>query len=445
MNAAEGILTATGGMTSHAAVVARGMGKPAIVGAEEIVIDEEAKEFEARGVKVKDGDWISIDGTTGKVYLGKVKTIKPQGLEGEVAELLEFADEIRVLGVRANADIPRDANVARNFGAEGIGLCRTEHMFFEGDRIQKMRRMIVAKTVEQREAALAELLPLQKEDFKGLFEAMEGFPVTIRLLDPPLHEFLPQDEEQMKELAPQLGITVEELKEIVENLHEFNPMMGHRGVRLAITYPEVAVMQTKAIIMAAIEMVKEGKKVKPEIMIPLVGTVNELKYLDKIVRETADKLIEEAGIDLDYKVGTMIEVPRGAITADEIAEVAEFFSFGTNDLTQMTLGFSRDDYGKFINDYIEKGIYEKDPFKHVDQTGVGRMVKIAKDYGRSVNPELKLGVCGEHGGDPESIEFFHKTQLDYVSCSPYRVPIARLAAAQAAVKFKRGKFVNYAD
>ncbi|MBM7559319.1 pyruvate, phosphate dikinase [Marinitoga litoralis] len=445
MNAAEGILTATGGMTSHAAVVARGMGKPAIVGAEEIVIDEEAKEFEARGVKVKDGDWISIDGTTGKVYLGKVKTIKPQGLEGEVAELLEFADEIRVLGVRANADIPRDANVARNFGAEGIGLCRTEHMFFEGDRIQKMRRMIVAKTVEQREAALAELLPLQKEDFKGLFEAMEGFPVTIRLLDPPLHEFLPQDEEQMKELAPQLGITVEELKEIVENLHEFNPMMGHRGVRLAITYPEVAVMQTKAIIMAAIEMVKEGKKVKPEIMIPLVGTVNELKYLDKVVRETADKLIEEAGVDLDYKVGTMIEVPRGAVTADEIAEVAEFFSFGTNDLTQMTLGFSRDDYGKFINDYIEKGIYEKDPFKHVDQTGVGRMVKIAKDYGRSVNPELKLGVCGEHGGDPESIEFFHKTQLDYVSCSPYRVPIARLAAAQAAVKFKRGKFVNYAD
>jgi pyruvate,orthophosphate dikinase len=445
MNAAEGILTATGGMTSHAAVVARGMGKPAIVGAEEIVIDEEAKEFTARGVTVKDGDWISIDGTTGKVYLGKIKTIKPQGLEGEVAELLEFADEIRVLGVRANADIPRDANVARNFGAEGIGLCRTEHMFFEGDRIQKMRRMIVSKTVEQREAALEELLPLQKEDFKGLFEAMEGFPVTIRLLDPPLHEFLPNDEEQMKELAPQLGITVEELKEIVENLHEFNPMMGHRGVRLAITYPEVAVMQTKAIIMAAIEMVKEGKKVKPEIMIPLVGTVKELKYLDKIVRETADKLIEEAGVDLEYKVGTMIEVPRGAVTADEIAEVAQFFSFGTNDLTQMTLGFSRDDYGKFINDYIEKGIYESDPFKHVDQTGVGRMVKIAKDYGRSVNPELKLGVCGEHGGDPESIEFFHKTQLDYVSCSPYRVPIARLAAAQAAVKFKRGKFVNYAD
>lgn len=445
MNAAEGILTATGGMTSHAAVVARGMGKPAIVGAEEIVIDEEAKEFTARGVTVKDGDWISIDGTTGKVYLGKIKTIKPQGLEGEVAELLEFADEIRVLGVRANADIPRDAKVARNFGAEGIGLCRTEHMFFEGDRIQKMRRMIVSKTVEQREAALEELLPLQKDDFKGLFEAMEGFPVTIRLLDPPLHEFLPNDEEQMKELAPQLGITVEELKEIVENLHEFNPMMGHRGVRLAITYPEVAVMQTKAIILAAIEMVKEGKKVKPEIMIPLVGTVKELKYLDKIVRETADKLIEEAGVDLEYKVGTMIEVPRGAITADEIAEVAQFFSFGTNDLTQMTLGFSRDDYGKFINDYIEKGIYESDPFKHVDQTGVGRMVKIAKDYGRSVNPELKLGVCGEHGGDPESIEFFHKTQLDYVSCSPYRVPIARLAAAQAAVKFKRGKFVNYAD
>ncbi|MBT1248552.1 MULTISPECIES: pyruvate, phosphate dikinase [unclassified Thermosipho (in: thermotogales)] len=438
MNAAEGILTARGGMTSHAAVVARGMGKPAVVGAEDIFVDEENLEFKVNDVIVKEGDWISIDGTTGSVYLGKVKTVKPQGLEGPVAELLTWADEIRRLGVRTNADVPRDAKVARDFGAEGIGLCRTEHMFFEKDRIPKVRRMIVAKTKEQREAALAELLPLQKEDFKGLFRTMKGLPVTIRLIDPPLHEFLPHDEEQMKEVAEQIGITVEELKTVVEQLHELNPMLGHRGCRLTITYPEIAVMQTKAIIGAAIELKKEENiDVIPEIMIPLVGHINELKYVKKIVVETADSLIKESGVELMYKVGTMIEIPRAAVTADQIAQEAEFFSFGTNDLTQMTFGFSRDDVGKFMPEYLEKGILEHDPFKSLDWDGVGQLVKMGTEKGKSTRKDLKVGVCGEHGGDPRSILFFDAAGLDYVSCSPYRVPVARIAAAQATIKNRK--------
>ncbi|MDK2885463.1 MAG: pyruvate, orthophosphate dikinase [Thermosipho sp. (in: thermotogales)] len=438
MNAAEGILTARGGMTSHAAVVARGMGKPAVVGAEEILVDENALEFRVGDVVVKEGDWISIDGTTGNVYLGKITTVKPQGLEGPVAELLSWADEIRRLGVRTNADVPRDAKVARDFGAEGIGLCRTEHMFFEKDRIPKVRRMIVAKTKEQREAALEELLPLQKEDFKGLFRTMKGLPVTIRLIDPPLHEFLPNDEEQMKEVAEQIGITVEELKSVVEQLHELNPMLGHRGCRLTITYPEIAVMQTKAIIGAAIELKKEeGIDVIPEIMIPLVGHLNELKYVKKVVTETADALIKESGVELTYKVGTMIEIPRAALTADQIAQEAEFFSFGTNDLTQMTFGFSRDDVGKFLPEYLEKGILEHDPFKSLDWEGVGQLVKMGTEKGKNARKDLKVGVCGEHGGDPRSILFFDAAGLDYVSCSPYRVPVARIAAAQATIKNRK--------
>ncbi|MGC9771951.1 pyruvate, phosphate dikinase [Fervidobacterium islandicum] len=437
MNAAEGILTARGGMTSHAAVVARGLGKPAVVGAESIYVNEEEGYLKVGDVVVKEGEWLSIDGTTGEVFLGKITTVKPQGLEGPVAELLSWADEFRKLGVRANADVPRDAKVAREFGAEGIGLCRTEHMFFEKDRIPKVRRMIVARTKEEREAALAELLPLQKEDFKGLFREMKGYPVTIRLIDPPLHEFLPQEEEQMAEVAQQIGITVEELKKVVEQLHELNPMLGHRGVRLLVTYPEIAVMQTKAIILAAIELKKEeGIEVVPEIMIPLVGHINELKYVKQIIIETADALIKEHGVELKYLVGTMIEVPRAAVTADQIAQEADFFSFGTNDLTQMTFGFSRDDVGKFLPEYLEKGILEHDPFKHIDTQGVGQLVKSATEKGKEVKSTLKCGVCGEHGGDPKSIEFFATTKLDYVSASPYRIPVARLAAAQASIKYR---------
>ncbi|ODN30198.1 pyruvate, phosphate dikinase [Fervidobacterium thailandense] len=437
MNAAEGILTARGGMTSHAAVVARGLGKPAVVGAESIFISEEEGYLKVGDVIVREGEWLSIDGTTGEVFLGKITTVKPRGLEGPVAELLSWADEFRKLGVRANADVPRDAKVAREFGAEGIGLCRTEHMFFEKDRIPKVRRMIVARTKEEREAALAELLPLQKEDFKGLFREMKGYPVTIRLIDPPLHEFLPTEEEQMKEVAEQLGITIDELKKVVQQLHELNPMLGHRGVRLIITYPEIAIMQTKAIILAAIELKKEeGIDVIPEIMIPLVGHINELKYIKKVVTETADALIKEHGVDLKYLVGTMIEVPRAAVTADQIAQEADFFSFGTNDLTQMTFGFSRDDVGKFLPEYLEKGILEHDPFKHIDEEGVGQLVKMATEKGKEVKPTLKCGVCGEHGGDPKSIMFFATTKLDYVSASPYRIPVARLAAAQASIKYR---------
>ncbi|HBT38573.1 MAG: Pyruvate phosphate dikinase [Thermotoga sp. 50_1627] len=431
---AQGILTSRGGMTSHAAVVARGMGKPAVVGAETIEVKEEEGFFRVNDVLVKEGEWISIDGATGEVLLGKVDTIKPVGLEGEVAELLKWADEIRRLGVRANADIPRDAEIARKFGAEGIGLCRTEHMFFEADRIPKMRRMIVAKTKEDREKALNELLPLQKEDFKGLFKAMAGYPVTIRLIDPPLHEFLPHDDEQIEETARELGISPKELKDIVRSLSELNPMLGHRGCRLTITYPEIAIMQAKAIIGAAIELKKEtGMDVIPEIMIPLVGHVNEIAFLRKIIAEVADKMIEESGVKIEYKIGTMIEVPRAAVTADEIAKEAEFFSFGTNDLTQMTFAFSRDDVGKFLPEYLEKGILEHDPFKTLDYDGVGALVEMGTKKGKQARPNLKVGVCGEHGGDPRSIHFFHKAGLDYVSCSPYRVPVARLAAAQAAL------------
>jgi pyruvate,orthophosphate dikinase len=443
MNVAEGILTSRGGMTSHAAVVARGMGKTAVVGAEDIVIDLKNKVIKSNGVELKEGDWISIDGNEGKVYAGKIKTVRPEGLAGDISVLLEYADEVSVLGVRANADIPRDAKVAREFGAQGIGLCRTEHMFFGPERINKMRTMIVSKTEEQRKAALEQLLPFQRSDFKGLFEEMEGFSVTIRLLDPPLHEFVPENDEQIKEVAKMIGISEEELRSTVKDLEEFNPMMGHRGVRLAITYPEIAEMQTKAIILAAIDMIKEGKKVQPEIMIPLVGNVKELTILKESVKRIADELIKENNVDLEYKIGTMIEVPRACVVADQIGAEADFFSFGTNDLTQLGLGFSRDDYGKFIGDYIEKGIYEKDPFQQIDREGVGRLIKLALDGGRSTNPKLKVGICGEHGGDPDSIEFAHLVGLDYVSCSPYRVPVARLAAAQAAVNYKRGKTVNY--
>ncbi|MCD6267057.1 MAG: pyruvate, phosphate dikinase [Thermotogaceae bacterium] len=437
MAAAQGILTSRGGMTSHAAVVARGMGKPAVVGAEDIDVDVDKGVFSVNDIVVKEGDWISIDGTTGEVLLGKIATVKPMGLEGPVAELLSWADEIRRLGVRTNADIPRDAEVARKFGAEGIGLCRTEHMFFEKDRIPKVRRMIVAKNKEEREKALEELLPLQKEDFKGLFRVMKGYPVTIRLIDPPLHEFLPTEDEQIKEVADQIGVSFEELRNVVESLKEFNPMLGHRGCRLVITYPEIAVMQTKAIIGAAIELKKEeGIEVIPEIMIPLVGHVNEIKYLKDVIKEVADEMIKEAGVELEYRVGTMIELPRACVTADEIAKEAEFFSFGTNDLTQMTFGFSRDDVGKFLPEYLEKNILEFDPFKSLDYKGVGELVKIGTQKGKTARPDLKVGVCGEHGGDPRSIEFFHKAGLDYVSCSPYRVPVARLAAAQATIKGK---------
>ncbi|WP_036222706.1 pyruvate, phosphate dikinase [Mesoaciditoga lauensis] len=438
MVAAQGILTARGGRTSHAAVVARGMGKCAVVGCEAIEVDEEKKEFHVGDITVKEGDWISIDGSTGEVFLGNIKAIKPQGLEGNLATILEWADEIRKLGVRTNADIPRDAKVARAFGAEGIGLCRTEHMFFDNEKIPVVREMIASETKEQREKALDKLLPMQKEDFKGLFREMKGLPVTIRLIDPPLHEFLPKEEEAQRKLAKDLGISFERVKEIVESLHEFNPMMGHRGCRLAITYPEIAVMQTKAIILAAIELKKEENiEVIPEIMVPLVGHVNELKYVKNIIVETADALIKESGVDLKYLVGTMIEVPRAAVTADQIAAEADFFSFGTNDLTQMTFGFSRDDSGKFLKDYLDKGILKVDPFKTLDKDGVGELVRMAKEKGRSVKPELKLGICGEHGGDPASIKIVNEIGLNYVSCSPYRVPIARLAAAQAVVEAKK--------
>ncbi len=435
---AQGILTSRGGMTSHAAVVARGMGKPAVVGAETIEVKEEEGLFRVNNVSVKEGDWISIDGATGEVLLGKIPTIKPVGLEGEIAELLKWADEIRRLGVRANADIPRDAEVARKFGAEGIGLCRTEHMFFEKDRIPKVRKMIVAKTKEDREKALAELLPLQKDDFKGLFRTMAGFPVTIRLIDPPLHEFLPHDDDQIEATAKELGISAKELKDVVESLKELNPMLGHRGCRLTITYPEIAVMQTRAIIGAAIELKKEENlDVIPEIMIPLVGHIKELVFMKKIIKEVADEMIRESGVKIEYKIGTMIEVPRACVTADEIAKEAEFFSFGTNDLTQMTFAFSRDDIGKFLPEYLQKGILEHDPFKTLDYEGVGKLVEMGTQKGKQARANLKVGICGEHGGDPRSIHFFHKAGLDYVSCSPYRVPVARLAAAQATIEGKK--------
>lgn len=437
MVAAEGILTVRGGMTSHAAVVARGMGTCCVAGCGEIVIDEKAKTFEAAGQMFHEGDYISLDGATGNVYGKSIKTVSPE-MSGHFGIFMKWADEIRKLKVRTNADTPKDAKQAAEFGAQGIGLCRTEHMFFDEKRIPSVREMIVAKTVEQREKALEKLLPMQREDFIGIYEAMEGRPVTIRLLDPPLHEFLPNEEEDMRELSKDMGITFEELKATVASLHEFNPMMGHRGCRLAVSYPEIARMQTRAIIEAAIKVNKErAYNIVPEIMIPLVGELKELKFVKDVITKEANEIIKSEGVELKYTVGTMIEIPRAAITADEIAKEAEFFSFGTNDLTQMTFGFSRDDAGKFLKYYYDNKIYEFDPFQKLDQVGVGRLVEIATDLGRKTRPNIKLGICGEHGGDPSSVEFCHNVGLDYVSCSPYRVPIARLAAAQAEVKNPR--------
>ncbi len=434
MHVSQGILTGRGGMTSHAAVVARGMGKCCVAGCGEITINEEKKYFvDKNGKRYEEGDWISLDGSAGNVYGEALPTVEPS-VTGDFATIMEWADSIRRLKVRANADTPKDAAQARKFGAEGIGLCRTEHMFFEPDRIPAMREMIVARTEEQRRKALEKLLPMQQNDFEGLFNEMKGYPVTIRLLDPPLHEFLPQDDEDIETIAKEMGISFEELKNVVVGLHEFNPMMGHRGCRLAVSYPEIAEIQTRAIIQAAINAAGKGINVVPEIMIPLVGELKELKFVKDIIVKTADEIIEKSGIKLEYKVGTMIEIPRAALTADEIAKEAEFFSFGTNDLTQMTFGFSRDDAGKFLEEYYNKKIYDFDPFARIDTVGVGKLVEMAAKLGRSTRPDIKLGICGEHGGDPLSVEFCHKVGLDYVSCSPFRVPLARLAAAQAAVK-----------
>ena len=437
MHVSQGILTARGGMTSHAAVVARGMGTCCVAGCGEIKIDEDKKIFtDKAGNTYKEGDWISLDGSTGNVYAGQLETVTPE-LTGYFGTFMEWADEIRVLKVRTNADTPADAAQAFKFGAEGIGLCRTEHMFFEADRIKSMREMIVSTSEEQRRKALEKLLPMQRADFEGLFREMKGYPVTIRFLDPPLHEFLPQEEGDIKALAADMGMSFEDLKAVVDSLHEFNPMMGHRGCRLAVLYPEIAEMQTRAVIEAAINVKKEGMDIIPEIMIPLVGDVKELQYVKEVVVKTADSIIKEAGVDLKYSVGTMLEIPRAAVTADEIAKEAEFFSFGTNDLTQMTFGFSRDDAGKFLEDYYAKKIYESDPFARLDQNGVGKLVEMAAKLGRQTRPDIKLGICGEHGGDPSSVEFCHRVGLNYVSCSPFRVPIARLAAAQAQVNNPR--------
>ncbi|MBQ4538646.1 MAG: pyruvate, phosphate dikinase, partial [Oscillospiraceae bacterium] len=439
MKAAQGILTVRGGMTSHAAVVARGMGTCCVSGCSEIKMDEEAKKFELAGKTFVEGDWLSLDGSTGKIYEGAVPTVEAS-IGGEFGRVMGWADKYRRLKVRTNADSPYDAAQAVKFGAQGIGLCRTEHMFFEEDRIPAIREMICADTLEQREKALDKLEPMQQSDFEGIYEAMHDdkgfFPVTIRLLDPPLHEFVPTEEDDIAALAATTGKTVEAIKAIIAGLHEFNPMMGHRGCRLAVTYPEIAAMQTRAIIKAALKVQAnhEGWKLVPEIMIPLVGEVKELAFVKKVVVATADELIAKSGAKLDYLVGTMIEIPRAALTADEIAKEAAFFSFGTNDLTQMTFGFSRDDAGKFLGYYYDRKIYENDPFAKLDQTGVGKLVAMACKLGRSVNSDLHLGICGEHGGDPSSVEFCHSIGLDYVSCSPFRVPIARLAAAQAAIK-----------
>ena len=439
MNSSKGVLTIRGGMTSHAAVVARGMGICCVSGASSIVINEEEKTLKMPdGSIYKEGDYLSIDGSTGKVYAGKLD-MQDASISGDFETFMSWADSARDLRVRTNADTPKDAIQARKFGAEGIGLCRTEHMFFEKDRIFNFRKMICATTLEEREAALENILPYQRKDFEGLYEAMAPYSVVIRYLDPPLHEFLPKTESEIKELAEDLGKTVEELHEVIDSLKEFNPMMGHRGCRLAITYPEIARMQTRAVIEAAINVSKKGINVTPEIMIPLVGEVKELKYVKNIVCETADELIKNAGIDLKYEVGTMIEIPRAALLADKIAEEAEFFSFGTNDLTQMTYGFSRDDAGKFLSSYYEKGIFEFDPFARIDFDGVGLLMEMGATKGRSVNPNLSLGICGEHGGDPASVAFCDKLGFNYVSCSPYRVPIARLAAARSAILRKQGK------
>ncbi len=438
MKASQGILTVRGGMTSHAAVVARGMGTCCVSGCSDINMDEENKKFVLAGKTYVEGDYISIDGSTGNIYDGIIPTVDAS-IGGEFGRVMDWADKYRSLQVRTNADTPVDAKKAKSLGAEGIGLCRTEHMFFNDGRIAAIREMICSDTVEQRKAALAKLEPMQQGDFEELYEAMEGCPVTIRFLDPPLHEFVPTDEKDIEALAKTQGKTVEEIKAIIASLHEFNPMMGHRGCRLAVTYPEIAEMQTEAVIKAALNVQKKHADwtIVPEIMIPLVGEIKELAYVKKVVCETADAIIKAAGSDMHYKVGTMIEIPRAALTADEIAKEAEFFSFGTNDLTQMTFGFSRDDAGKFLGAYYDKKIYENDPFAKLDQTGVGKLVEMAAKLGKTTRPDIKLGICGEHGGDPSSVEFCHKAGLTYVSCSPFRVPIAKLAAAQAAIKFPR--------
>ena len=437
MAVSEGVLTARGGMTSHAAVVARGMGTACVAGCNALIVNEEEHYCTIAGQRFNEGDEISIDGSTGNVYGNLVKT-EPASVSGDFATIMQWADSRRKLEVRTNADNPKDAEVAYNFGAQGIGLCRTEHMFFDADRIPAVREMIVSSTVEEREKALSKLLPMQRKDFIGLYRAMKGQPVTIRFLDPPLHEFLPHTDEEIKALAKDMGIPFEKLKNTVESLHEFNPMMGHRGLRLAVTYPEIARMQTRAVIEAALTVKKEnGYDIHPEIMIPLTCEAKEFNYVRNIVAETADEVIKESGESLTYKIGTMIEIPRAALTADEIAKTAEFFSFGTNDLTQMTFGFSRDDAGKFLGAYYDKKLFDSDPFAHLDQVGVGKLVDMACQLGRKTRPDIKLGICGEHGGDPQSIDFCHRVGLTYVSCSPYRVPIARLAAAQANIKNPR--------
>ncbi|MGB4626586.1 MAG: pyruvate, phosphate dikinase, partial [Erysipelotrichaceae bacterium] len=438
MASSQGVLTVRGGMTSHAAVVARGMGICCVSGCEEIIIGD--REFTIGSETYKEGDWISLDGSTGKIYAGKVPTV-PAEISGDFERFMGWADEIRDMKVRTNADTPKDAAQAVEFGAEGIGLVRTEHMFFEATKLKAIREMILSTTSEQRKAALEKVLPLQQEDFEGIYEAMQGYPVTIRYLDPPLHEFLPTEEEDIVALAEEMNITVAKLKEVITSLHEFNPMMGHRGCRLAVTYPEIAEMQTKAVIKAAIAVQKRHPewKLLPEIMIPLVSDVKELKYVKDVVVRVADAIIAEEGVDLDYQVGTMIEIPRAALLADEIATEADFFSFGTNDLTQMGFGFSRDDAAKFLNSYYDARIFDQDPFAKLDQKGIGMLVEMAVEKGKSVKPNLKLGICGEHGGEPSSVEFCHRVGLSYVSCSPFRVPLARLAAAQAAVKYPRKK------
>jgi pyruvate, orthophosphate dikinase len=433
MHIAKGILTARGGMTSHAAVVARGMGKCCVSGAGSCVIDYKTRTLKAGGISLKEGDWISLNGSTGEVYEGKIDTINPE-LSGDFGTIMDLADKYRKLQVRTNAETENDAKVARKFGAQGIGLCRTEHMFFEGVRIKAMREMILADDEQGRRKALEKLLPIQRKDFKDVFRAMDGLPVTVRLLDPPLHEFVPHEEANQKEMAEEMGISIEKVRQKVEDLHEFNPMLGHRGCRLGNTYPEITEMQARAIIEAALELKAEGVTTFPEIMIPLVGVVRELKLQEEIVRSTINKVFAEKNDKIEYLVGTMIEIPRAAITADEIAEIAEFFSFGTNDLTQMTFGYSRDDAGKFLPVYLKKGILKNDPFQVLDQEGVGQLVEIGVNKGRSARPKLKVGICGEHGGEPSSVEFCHKVGMNYVSCSPFRVPIARLAAAQAALR-----------
>jgi pyruvate,orthophosphate dikinase len=433
MNVAQGILTARGGMTSHAAVVARGMGKCCVSGAGTVRVDYKSRVMNVDGISLKEGEWISLNGTTGEVYDGKITTVDPD-LSGDFGALMDLADKYTRMHVRTNADTPKDSRVARNFGAKGIGLCRTEHMFFEGDRIKAMREMILADNEAGRRKALEKLLPIQRQDFEGIFEAMHDLPVTVRLLDPPLHEFVPHEDENQQEMANEMGITKEQIKTKVDDLHEFNPMLGHRGCRLGNTYPEISEMQARAIIEAALNLKNKGIKAIPEIMIPLTGTLKEYQMQEEIIRKTAEKVFEERKDRIEYLVGTMVEVPRAALTADKIAERAEFFSFGTNDLTQMTFGYSRDDSGKFLPVYINKGILKYDPFQILDQEGVGQLVEMGTKKGRSTRPKLKVGICGEHGGEPSSVEFCHRVGMDYVSCSPYRVPIARLAAAQAVIK-----------